>query len=1202
MVSATFTGNSLVVTFEENPENKAELRYEIEYQCANKVVPHAIDQNANTGINPENGMRIYTDTLLYEEHVTAGLTRTPTIRLYTVDANDKRSGAFTVEASNPAPSAPSFQSEVSHNLIIMNFYPGTDSDFVGYHVWASETSPVAKTSENEKAFGPNPIVSFKAEPATTYYVRYSGYDAFGDDGAIENEVEITTPTDPAQDIFSELNEELEAAQEQLADLIETYGDTASASASAAAALDAKNDAIDAATAASASASSSSANALVAIRAAAALFPNDFRDDGKYFSGDLNGEFPADLGGPDTFVTVSGIGRVFTYNSFGQVCTKGLIKPITGRRYRVSARLRCTVDASNGGGVFAAVDFTGLNASFNVETTLGSHGVLHGVASDNITVSDGWITLNQDFAPNSIPNAWIRPRVYFNWGNGGTNGNSLIQVSSLTIRDVTEEYQAEVSASVASGAAVDASDSASSAATNASLSATYSTAAQKAALASKPTTFENGLLYHVGIGDEVNPSNAVLGTDPTYGPYYQVSNTAGYGAVAWKTRVPTTNGKKWKVRALVQHVSGTAGRIQLRIQYFPSVNSGSYVTATVYGDPVLSSSTPVWIEAVLTSTNAGAFITPCVVMNYPAPYTAAQRVYALELIDVDAAEIATTQAGIATTQATLANDKAAVATTQANLSAAYATTAQSNAQTLGLTPNARFNSGMDSWFAVHTDPASGPPLRGSWNASFQGASGVWVSNTGTNPGSYLYSALIPIDTSRKYKIRGRVYSSGHSGNIYIGATSHDGAGAAIGANTGHNYIVGWAPATKAAGWYDIESQVLTGEGINADTSNWWRGGTKQCRILAFLNYNGAASQVWGLDSLWLEDVTESESAATSASISTTQAAIATAQAGAAQTSAVLAASIGQSSLNKDPAFVNWTDQYNHATWYKAGTNSAGTALERVAGNNKNTNSPYSAQLQQGNGTAFNSIWAPQMRVQQGSWYVVYVEAEMGSGSWAGSGVLVSWKNGSNGEISVSKLDFNTDITTDGTTAGSAGSGYGKKVWSKLVQAPAGAEFADMGICGAYQYGVFGYSTATNPYKWFNVFKAVFRNADQTEVRDKTVLAPMEATVATHSSVLATHDTKLASYLTRVSAGAGTAELKLTALDSGGSAASQISLTADEIKLGTTGGGLTINSGVATFKGELNVGGTSGGRVNIFKNVIKIYDDSGNLVMKMGNLSL
>lgn len=343
MVSATFTGNSLVVTFEENPDNSAELRYEIEYYCADRVVPHTIDQNANTGINPENGMRIYTDALLYEEHVTAGLTRTPTIKLYTVDANDERSGAFTIEASNPAPSAPSFQSEVSHNLIIMNFYPGTDSDFVGYHVWASENSPVAKTSENEKAFGPNPIVSFKAEPATTYYVRYSGYDAFGDDGAIETEVEITTPTDPAQDIFSELDEELEAAQEQLADLIETYGLTASASASAAAALAAKNDAVDAATAAGSSATSSEASALVAIKSAAALFPSDFSQDGKYFSGTVEGESPADLGGPDTFTTVSGVGRVFTFNSFGTVSPKALIKPVAGRRYRVAAQIRCVTD-------------------------------------------------------------------------------------------------------------------------------------------------------------------------------------------------------------------------------------------------------------------------------------------------------------------------------------------------------------------------------------------------------------------------------------------------------------------------------------------------------------------------------------------------------------------------------------------------------------------------------------------------------------------------------------------------------------------------------------------------------------------------------------------------------------------------------------------------------------------------------------------
>lgn len=252
----------------------------------------------------------------------------------------------------------------------------------------------------------------------------------------------------------------------------------------------------------------------------------------------------------------------------------------------------------------------------------------------------------------------------------------------------------------------------------------------------------------------------------------------------------------------------------------------------------------------------------------------------------AAEAANTSAQSAASassaSAASASASAASASTQATLSATFAAQSTSNAQALGLTPNARFQSGMESWFSG-TD-GSAPPVTGwgNWNATFNGADGVWKNIPGS--ASYIYSRLIPINTNRKYRIRGRVYSSGHAGIIYIGATSHDGNGATIGGNAGHNYIAGWAAVTKPVGWHDIEGPVITGEGATSEDANWFRAGTKQCRILAFLNYNGDSSQVWGLDSLWLEDVTETENAAGQAAIATSQASIATSQAATASSAA------------------------------------------------------------------------------------------------------------------------------------------------------------------------------------------------------------------------------------------------------------------------------------------------------------------------------
>jgi hypothetical protein len=64
-----------------------------------------------------------------------------------------------------------------------------------------------------------------------------------------------------------------------------------------------------------------------------------------------------------------------------------------------------------------------------------------------------------------------------------------------------------------------------------------------------------------------------------------------------------------------------------------------------------------------------------------------------------------------------------------------------------------------------------------------------------------------------------------------------------------------------------------------------------------------------------------------------------------------------------------------------------------------------------------------------------------------------------------------------------------------------------------------------------------------------------------------------------------------------------MRAEKILLGSlTVPALEIVGGVSTFKGELNVGGTSGARTNINKNVIKVFDAAGVLRVKIGDLSL
>lgn len=332
-----------------------------------------------------------------------------------------------------------------------------------------------------------------------------------------------------------------------------------------------------------------------------------------------------------------------------------------------------------------------------------------------------------------------------------------------------------------------------------------------------------------------------------------------------------------------------------------------------------------------------------------------------------AATAATQAGLASTSAgnaassataasgsaTSASGSASTAATQATLSSNFATVAQARSQVLGMTPNARFQNGMTGWVQNHAGAT--PLTQGAWNATFQSSDGVWVSNAGS-ASSNVYSELIPINPARKYKIRGRVYSSGHTGTMYVGATSHDGAGTAIGGNAGHNYIAGWANVTKAAGWHDIESQILTGEGTTTEISNWFRLGTKQVRVLAFLNYNSAATQVFGLDSLWIEDVTESDTAANSATIATTQATAATSSASAAATSATLSSTYaGNASTSASNALTSANNASGSATTATNQANIATTQATNASGsassaNTSATNAANSANAASGSASA------------------------------------------------------------------------------------------------------------------------------------------------------------------------------------------------------------------------------------------------------------
>lgn len=202
MVTVNFTGNSVVTNFNENPSNQAESHYKIVYHCANYAQDHIVLVNDNVGVisgGTYDGMRVYRDILTHEQLVAAGVTRRFNVDLYTVNANGTPSAPYTVEAYNPPPGAANGIITSSEAWAQLTLTPITDEDFVGYKVWMSTTTPVIKDDANLVYNGPNSQVNIKVDPSTTYYVRFYGYDAFGEDDAIETEISFTTQDAPSFD-------------------------------------------------------------------------------------------------------------------------------------------------------------------------------------------------------------------------------------------------------------------------------------------------------------------------------------------------------------------------------------------------------------------------------------------------------------------------------------------------------------------------------------------------------------------------------------------------------------------------------------------------------------------------------------------------------------------------------------------------------------------------------------------------------------------------------------------------------------------------------------------------------------------------------------------------------------------------------------------------------------------------------------------
>ncbi len=699
------------------------------------------------------------------------------------------------------------------------------------------------------------------------------------------------------------------------------------------ATNAGNSAIAANTSALNAASSYTAT----LGAASLTLPQDFEQDDRFFT-------PAQVGSPTsvvgftgvTYQSVSGYGRTLRTGRTGQIglFTRGLLPIVGGRRYRVTAIFRQFQDADNGAtfqyaGLYCAV----LDSSYGFVSIPGAQFAVGSSLSfkSNLRVSDGWQTFKGEWTGDALialssSAAYGRFGVLGNWtaSQGGSEPNGSMEFSKLIVEDVTESVTAansataaNLSASTANTKAGEAGNSATAANTSALNAASSYTGAVKAAAATFPSTFEQGLTFFtdaasftVGTprGDHPLATAFSITTVSGEGVVLDYFPSAGQGSafVTPKTPVLVGAGRSHKVRVRQRITSGVA---QTRYVGFGVYNSSGVNIAFMYGAQVSLAVGGAWddlsytvtSDQVLAAQPTAVYLIPAVLLNYPntTSTTTHHQVSLLKYEDVTESTAASISASASAVSASNANTSAGAAGTSAANAATSQVLSAAFSQTIGKTPNASFDVG-DVGFAKNNF---------TWqNDATQGAQ--YRSTTGS--AANIYPTIgVEIDTTRKYRIHAKFYIKVVSQFTYVGIECLDAAGNSLGSvyTTAYN-----STNVAASGTPYVAEQVFTGEGATSGSSSTlFITGTKKVKPLFLANWGSAATGYTDLVELYIEDATESLTASSFATAASTSATNANASAASAATSQTIAASYStQLALTPNAHFINgvslWGDGY------------------------------------------------------------------------------------------------------------------------------------------------------------------------------------------------------------------------------------------------------------------------------------------------------
>lgn len=294
-------------------------------------------------------------------------------------------------------------------------------------------------------------------------------------------------------------------------------------------------------------------------------------------------------------------------------------------------------------------------------------------------------------------------------------------------------------------------------------------------------------------------------------------------------------------------------------------------------------------------------------------------------------------------------------------------------------------------------------------------------------------------------------------------------------------------------------------------------------------------------------------------------IATDAAAAAQSSQVLAASVGLNAINRNPVFSAWSDPAalpESWGWW------AGGAIERVAGANGGYAVRFTSVADVDHGLGQGGAGTALAPGQLGpGWYVLEAEVRLEAGSLQGAGLYVGFWDAGSSYITERVINFATDPDSSGAVVGAGTAGRTYR-FSKLVNVTSTS--ASSGIIHPMSnWSGFG----TRAAKTLDYRKASIVPARQEEIARQTVLAPLEATVSTQAGVIADRLTgSSAAYLKQVAiAGSGRAELSLWANGNGGGGVDivgDVAIHGNLLVSGSVAGAKIVDLGVDTAKLAMN----------------------------------